>query len=126
MSRSRASGLVLPANDGTQNSIAAVNSWIRTDHPDLYPESLRPVIWFGADGVGDFLGWGPEPARAILWGGVARIIFESESVSSTFYQAGVPQLERRLMLLQEYDSRIVIDEPEESSSSKAIPATEPV
>jgi hypothetical protein len=37
----------------------------------------------------------------------------------------VPPLERGLVLLQGYDSRRVIDEPEENNSSTAIPATEP-
>ena len=37
----------------------------------------------------------------------------------------VPPLERRFMLLQEYDSRRVIDEPKQDNSSKAILATEP-
>jgi hypothetical protein len=37
----------------------------------------------------------------------------------------VTPLERRFILLQEYDSRRVIGEPEENSSSEAIPATEP-
>jgi hypothetical protein len=34
-------------------------------------------------------------------------------------------LEGGLRMLQEYDSRRVIEEPEENNSSKAIPATEP-
>jgi hypothetical protein len=37
----------------------------------------------------------------------------------------VSPLERRLILLQEYKSRRVIDEPEKNNSSKAIPSTEP-
>jgi hypothetical protein len=57
--------LVLPADDGTQNSIAAVNSWIRV--LDLYPEALQSIVWFGQDGAGNVLGWDPESSRAILW-----------------------------------------------------------
>jgi len=37
----------------------------------------------------------------------------------------VPPLERGLVLFQEYDSRMVVNEPDENISSKAIPATEP-
>lgn len=59
--------LVLPADDGTQRAITALNCWVRDDHPDLYPESLRSVIWFGDDGVGNFLGWDPELGRVVLW-----------------------------------------------------------
>ncbi|HEV2802595.1 MAG TPA: hypothetical protein VGW12_19135 [Pyrinomonadaceae bacterium] len=57
--------LVLPSDDGTRNSIVAVNSWM--PDLDMYPESLGPVIWFGEDGVGNFLGWDPERGRAVLW-----------------------------------------------------------
>jgi hypothetical protein len=57
--------LVLPMDDGTQNSIVAVNSWMR--ELDMYPESLQSIIWFGQDGVGNILGWDPGRCRAILW-----------------------------------------------------------
>jgi hypothetical protein len=57
--------LVLPADDGTQNSIVAVNSWMR--ELDMYPESLQSIFWFGDDGVGNYLGWDAGRGRAILW-----------------------------------------------------------
>ena len=57
--------LVLPADDGSQHSIASVNSWIRAEN--WYPQSLQSVIWFGDDGVGNFFGWNPGKQLAVLW-----------------------------------------------------------
>jgi hypothetical protein len=55
--------LVLPAEHG--HSISEVNDWIRLE--DWYPASLQSIIWFGDDGIGNFIGWDPAAGYAILW-----------------------------------------------------------
>ncbi len=57
--------LVLPTDNGTDRSISAVNTWLRAE--DWYPPSLKSTIWFGDDGVGNFLGWDALAGHAILW-----------------------------------------------------------
>jgi hypothetical protein len=58
--------LVLPETGGDgRDGIDTVNEWLRAE--DWYPESLQKVIWFGDDGTGNFFGWDPQDATAILW-----------------------------------------------------------
>lgn len=57
--------LVLPEPGDADRGIAAVNSWIRAG--DWYPPALNSVVWFGDDGVGNFIGWIPDKKKAILW-----------------------------------------------------------
>jgi len=57
--------LVLPESDTVRDGIATVNSWIRAEN--WYPQSLQDVIWYGGDGTGNFFGWRPKLARAVLW-----------------------------------------------------------
>jgi len=57
--------LVLPWDNGTQDCISAVNNWLRLEPP--YPVQFEPVVWFGADGVGNWLGWDTSLSQALLW-----------------------------------------------------------
>jgi hypothetical protein len=57
--------LVLPEPGEADRGITAVNSWIRAE--DWYPSALSSVVWFGDDGVGNFIGWAPDQKKAILW-----------------------------------------------------------
>lgn len=57
--------LVMPWDDATQDCITAVNRWLRLEPP--YPREFDPVIWFGADGVGNWLGWDTSRKEAVLW-----------------------------------------------------------
>ena len=57
--------LVLPLDDGSELCIASVNRWIRAEPP--YPTEFEPVVWVGADGVGNLLGWDTSQRHAILW-----------------------------------------------------------
>jgi hypothetical protein len=57
--------LVLPLDNGTETSIVSVNSWLRKEEP--YPTAFGPVIWFGVDAIGNFLGWDTQQLTAILW-----------------------------------------------------------
>lgn len=57
--------LVLPWDNGSEMSIVAVNRWLPAEPP--YPQELEPVIWFGADGVGNWLGWDTAQSIAVLW-----------------------------------------------------------
>lgn len=57
--------LVLPEPGEANHGIAAVNSWLRAE--EWYPSPLNTVVWFGDDGVGNFLGWVPEKRMVILW-----------------------------------------------------------
>ena len=57
--------LVLPTDNGAERSVSATNTWLRAE--DWYPVSLQSIIWFGDDGIGNFLGWDPDAGYAILW-----------------------------------------------------------
>lgn len=56
--------VVLPEPGDANHGITTVNSWLHTE--DWYPAPLNTVVWFGDDGVGNFLGWVPEKGMAIL------------------------------------------------------------
>ncbi|MCX7059265.1 MAG: hypothetical protein NTZ11_00045 [Gammaproteobacteria bacterium] len=57
--------LVLPEPGQADRGIRAVNAWLRAE--DWYPAELNAVVWFGDDGVGNFIGWRPEQGVAVLW-----------------------------------------------------------
>lgn len=57
--------LVVRLDNGREDCIAAVNTWLPAEPP--YPPELDSVIWFGADGVGNWLGWDTAQSIAVLW-----------------------------------------------------------
>jgi len=57
--------LVLPQSGKDGRDIESVNAWLRAE--DWYPAGLQDVVWFGDDGVGNFFGWRPKLAIAVLW-----------------------------------------------------------
>jgi hypothetical protein len=57
--------LVLPWDNGTQDSIVSFNSFIRAE--PHYPPLLESVVWFGKDGVGNIPGWDTMQECALLW-----------------------------------------------------------
>jgi hypothetical protein len=58
--------LVLPWENAGENCITAVNRWLPIE-TSPYPVGSESVIWFGADGVGNWLGWDASQNAAILW-----------------------------------------------------------
>ncbi len=57
--------LVLPEADKGRDGIATLNTWLRSQ--PWFPPTLRTIVWFGDDGVGNLLGWDPQRSLAILW-----------------------------------------------------------
>ncbi len=57
--------LVLPEAGTNDRDIESVNAWLRAE--DWYPPDLQDVVWFGDDGVGNYFGWRPSLALAVLW-----------------------------------------------------------